>query len=294
MSSSSDSHRTDRIIRGAGRTIEVSPVRVAPAPSPVPPAESASARAPSVAEMIEEARREGFEEGRRAGAAAARSSAEATRAAATRRLAMKLEQAANQVASLRSEVVEEVVGDLSGLVTDVAELLIGRELMLGATAAREAIVRALALAPRGYELVVHVHPDCELDDDEVVAAAAGSKVTIERDPDVDVHGCRVTAGGCDIDAQIPSALARVRSALDELLPTLAAATREELEAQLPSGMDAELVADGPAGARGDGAATTAPGGGAATTAPAAGTSPAAETSPAGDATAPDAVREGGR
>lgn len=245
MSSSSERHRAERVIRGAGRTVPLSPVRPAP---PAPPM-AAQTTHPSLDERFARVRKEAYEEGRAAGAAEVRTSAEAARTVAVRRAAAQVEQAARHVARLRSDVVDEVVGDLAGLVTDVAELLIGRELELGATAVREAVVRALALAPRGPDLVVHVHPDCGLDDDEIAEVMAGAhvapgaQVTVLRDPDVDVHGCRIAAGACDIDAQIPAALARVRGALDELLPTLVAATRQELEAQAPSGLEVETLLD---------------------------------------------------
>lgn len=231
MSSSSEHLRAERIIRRGGKTASMSPVRAVPPPEPAKPAETAR---PPVEALIEQAKREAFEEGRAAGAAEVRTSADAARTAAVRRTAVQLEQAARQVARFRSDIIDEVVADLAGLVTDVAELLVGRELVLGATAARDAIARALALAPRGPDLVVHVHPDCGLDDGEIAEmmagsqVAAGSRVAVVRDLEVDVHGCRITAGGCDIDAQIPAALERVRCALDGLLPALTAATRQEV------------------------------------------------------------------
>jgi len=257
MSSLSERVRTERVIRGGGRTVPLSPVRAAPpAPQPSTSTSTSTAR-PTIDELVEQARKEAFEEGKAAGAAEVRASAEAARTAAVRRAAAQLEHAARQVGRLRSQIVDEVVGDLASLVTDVAELLIGRELELSETAARDAIVRALALAPRGSDLVVHVHPDCGLDDDEVAELAAGTQgtagaqVCVVRDLEVDVHGCRVVAGGCDIDAQIPAALARVRSALDELLPTLATDATEAADATLAAGsqdaepQDAEMLRSAP-------------------------------------------------
>lgn len=172
--------------------------------------------------VVEAARREAFEEGRRAGAAEVRASVETARAAMARRTSMQLEEAARQVATLRAQVVDEVVEDVSGLVVDLAEVLVGRELALGSSAAREAIARALALAPTGPELVVQVHPDCGLGDADIAGAAVGRQVTIVRDPSIDLHGCRIVAGGCQIDAQIPAALERVRAAVAALRPLLTA------------------------------------------------------------------------
>lgn len=222
MSSLPDNIRPERVIRGPSRTVPMSPL--APAPSPV--LSPVSAATTSMDAIVEAARREAFEEGRRAGSAEVRSSVETARAAMARRTAMQLEEASRQVAALRAQVLDEVVGDLSGLVVDLAEALVGRELSLGASAAREALVRALALAPRGPDLVVHVHPDCGLADEEIAGQAVGAQVTIIRDPGIDLHGCRIMAGGCQIDAQIPAALERVRSAVEALRPVLTSAGTE--------------------------------------------------------------------
>lgn len=219
MSSLPDNLRPDRVIRRPSRTVPMSPL--APAP-PVAAAPNPSSTATPMDAIVEAARREAFEEGRRAGAAEVRSSVETARAAMARRTAMQLEEASRQVAALRAQVVDEVVNDLSGLVVDLAEVLVGRELAMGESAAREAIARALALAPVGPELVVSVHPDCGLEDDDIAGAAVGRHVTILRDPSIDLHGCRILAGGCQIDAQIPAALERVRAAVDALRPVLTA------------------------------------------------------------------------
>lgn len=219
MSSLPDNVRPDRVIRRPSRTVPMSPLAAAP---PAASAPTAAAPGTSMDAIVEAARREAFEEGRRAGAAEVRASVESARAAMARRTAMQLEEAALRVADLRAQVVNEVVDDLSGLVVDLAEVLVGRELAVGASAAQESIARALGLAPSGPELVVYVHPDCGLDDAEIAGAAVGRQVTIVRDPGIDLHGCRIVAGGCQVDAQIPAALERVRAAVAALRPVLTA------------------------------------------------------------------------
>lgn len=208
---------------------------LAPAPPVAMPSLAPSAS--SLDAVVEAARREAFEEGRRAGAAEVRASVESARAAMARRTAMQLEEASRQVAALRAQVIDEVVGDLSGLVVDVAEALVGRELLLGSGAAREAVARALVLAPRGPELVVHVHPDCGLDDEEIAGGAVGSQVVIVRDPSIDLHGCRITAGGCEIDVQIPAALERVRATVRALQPALTSSATDGGASRAPSAVD---------------------------------------------------------
>jgi flagellar biosynthesis/type III secretory pathway protein FliH len=210
MSSLPDA-RPNRVIRRPTRTVPVSPV---PPAAAVEPVAAPGAGAASLDAMIEAARREGFEEGRRAGGAEARASVENARAAMAQRTAMQLGEAARQVAALRADVVNEVVRDLAGLVVELAEVLVGHEPAL------DSIVRALALAPTGADLVVYVHPDCGLEDGDINGLAQGSPIQVIRDASIDLHGCRITAGGCHIDAQIPAALARVRAAVEALRPAL--------------------------------------------------------------------------
>ena len=72
----------------------------------------------------------------------------------------------------------------------------------------EGAFRALALAPAG-DAVVRLHPDD-------IATAGGDfarDLTILADPTVEPGGCIVEIGACTIDAQISTALDRVREAL---------------------------------------------------------------------------------
>lgn len=216
MSSLPDA-RPNRVIRRPTRTVPVSPV---PPAAPAEPAGAPGATTVSLDAMIEVARKEGFEEGRRAGAAEARTSVENARAAMAQRTAMQLGEAAREVSALRADVVNEVVRDLAGLVVELAEVLVGHELAIGSRPALDCVVRALALAPTGADLVVYVHPDCGLEDGDITGVAQGSPIQVVRDSSIDLHGCRITAGGCHIDAQIPAALARVRAAVEALRPAL--------------------------------------------------------------------------
>ena len=165
-----------------------------------------------------EAGRASFEEGRLAGNAEAMASVEARRAEAFAGLAAELGRAAAAAAGLRGAVLGEVLGDAAELAVTLAEVLVGHELVMRAAPARDAIERALGVAPRGADLVVHVHPDCGLRDKEIAALAASRDVRVVHDPSVDPDGCRVSVGACEIDVQIPAAIERVRQALDRLLP----------------------------------------------------------------------------
>src|SRR6476646_4364035 len=98
--------------------------------------------------------------------------------------------------------------------TAVAEALVGHHLEVADCPAREAVERALSLAPAGGVAVVRLHPD----DVDAVAArgplAPDRSLTLVPDPQVERGGCVVDAGERRIDGQIGPALERVRAVLE--------------------------------------------------------------------------------
>jgi flagellar assembly protein FliH len=96
----------------------------------------------------------------------------------------------------------------------LAEAILGRELAVATDPGRDAIVRALAVAPVGPDgVVVRLHP---LDRDrlgDLHDLALGREVTVVADATVAPGGCAATVGATDIDASVAAALARVRLVL---------------------------------------------------------------------------------
>lgn len=207
--------RAARVIRRPGSPLPPAPV--VRAHGMLPPT-STSERATSLDALLAAAREEGFEAGRQAGLAEAAVGIDAQRAAAVADAAARLGRAAAGLGEVRAQVVEEVVGDVVGLAFELLEVLVGRELALAETPGRDAVTRALSLAPDRHDLVVRVHPDCGLDDEAIATLAAGSSVQVVRDPEVDPNGCEVMAGPCHIDVQLPAALERVRHCLEDAHP----------------------------------------------------------------------------
>lgn len=195
------------------------------------PPTSAGDPTTSLEALLEVTRQEGFDAGREAGLAEAAAGIDARRAGAVVAAAARISGAAEELTDVRAQVVDEVVDDVVGLAFELLEVLVGRELALAGSPARDAVVRALALAPDRHGLVIRVHPDCALDDDELGALAADPTVRVERDPVIDPEGCQVTVGACHIDVQLPAALERVRRCLEELRPSQASshATAAEIE-----------------------------------------------------------------
>lgn len=207
--------RAARVIRRPGSALPPAPV--VHAHGMLPPT-ATSERATSLDALLAAAQEEGFEAGRQAGLAEAAAGIDAQRAAAVADAAARLGRAAAGLGDVRAQVVEEVVGDVVGLAFELLEVLVGRELALAETPGRDAVVRALSLAPDRHDLVVRIHPECGLDDEAIAVLAAGRSVRVVRDPDVDPNGCEVTAGPCHIDVQLPAALERVRRCLDDVRP----------------------------------------------------------------------------
>lgn len=213
--------RSERVIRSPEREMPPASVVTATTDLSVTVADapaSAGRDRTSFQLLLEAARAEGFEEGFEAGKNEGAAALEAQRTAAVSAAAAHVADAAQRAATERSAVLEEVSRDVVDLVFELLQVLVGRELALGNGAVRDALSRALRLVPEGHDLIVRVHPDCGMDDDDIAELALTPVVDVVRDPTVDPHGCEVTVGPCHVDAQIASALERVRKCLDSLTP----------------------------------------------------------------------------
>jgi flagellar assembly protein FliH len=136
--------------------------------------------------------------------------ADAALAGALRALAAAADDLERRTAPVVADVTDAVLHAAVAL----AETLLGRELTLTATPARDAVHRALAVAPVDRPVTVHLHRD---DVAPVAAALAQNpmarEVHLVADPDVAVHGAVVACDATLIDAQLESALERVRQVL---------------------------------------------------------------------------------
>ena len=167
------------------------------------------------AKAVEAGRAAGFDAGYRdgyaAGIAAAQDELDAMtkqQSVAVERLISALTQAAAQFQTRATVEMAEIEDQLAAAAVSLAEAVIGREIELADAPGRDAIARALALAPAG-EAVVRLHPD----DIATAGGDFGREFTMVADPTVEPGGCIVEIGACTIDAQISTAIERVREAL---------------------------------------------------------------------------------
>jgi flagellar assembly protein FliH len=163
----------------------------------------------------EDAARVGYEDGFAAGQREAAAQALAKAHADHERLEQALAAVDAAAAALRAQqdiTVADVEQQIITVALAVAEAVVGHEIASAQAPARDALVRALALAPRGIDAVARVNPaDAETLDD--LPVLADRSVTVEPDPSVEPGGCVLDVGACRIDAQLGPALARVREAL---------------------------------------------------------------------------------
>ena len=211
---SSSSRPRARVLRGpaaVARNVQAMPFAVdltAPARSKVDQAE--------VEEAVTTGYRDGFEaghhEGYQAGMASARAelaAAEQERNAVVEQAVLALQQAMTELRAAKRSTLAGLEDELTEGAFAIAEAVLDRELTVAENPGRDAVARALALAPTGAA-VVRLNP---ADAKSVGPLDFGRELTVVADPAVEHAGAIVEVGACRIDAQIGSALERVREAL---------------------------------------------------------------------------------
>ncbi len=207
---SSSSRAMNRVLRGeAGRraTTETFGVHM--------PETNGRPSAPT-ADPFAAARAAGFQEGFAAGLADAAMGAEAAVSARVARLSDALIAAAASARSHRADAVTLAEQEAVELAFELAEALLGREISLSPSLSIDAVTRAVALVPKGEDLVVRLHPGDVITAEQLQALVADASVKVVHDPEVEVGGCVVEAGPCRIDAQVGPAMERARALIDSV------------------------------------------------------------------------------
>lgn len=124
-----------------------------------------------------------------------------------------LDEAVAQLESADAVTLRAIESEVVDLAFAVVRALLDRELQLDTHPVRESIRRAMALAPDRGSIVVRVNPNSLSSIGEVADFAPARHVELVADPDIEPAGCVVEVGACRIDAQLRSALERVRGVL---------------------------------------------------------------------------------
>jgi len=177
----------------------------AAASGPLPPAVAAAARR-AEDRGYEDGLRRGYEEGYAAGAGDARSDV----AYALTALHAAIEDLHRRDAAGVATLTDEAVA----LAVAIAEAVIGRELATSVDPGRDALVRALALAPDRGAAIARFHPEDVALLGPIDTVAGGRTIDVLADPTVERGGCILDVGPARVDAQLSAALDRVRAELE--------------------------------------------------------------------------------
>jgi flagellar assembly protein FliH len=190
---------------------------------------------PHLQDVLASARRQAVEqgsaEGHRAGYAAGMALAAAEAAVAAEQAAQvaaadqaRREAELDRATALLAAAAEAfrqrdatAIADIEGVVTElalqIARTVLDRELAVSENPGREAVRRALSLAPPDCPATVRVSPVDAENLGDLEALGAGRSLVVVADPTIEPGGCVVDAAGRQVDARIGPALGRVAEAL---------------------------------------------------------------------------------
>ncbi|MGY1639872.1 FliH/SctL family protein [Geodermatophilus sp. SYSU D00703] len=183
--------------------------------------------AEELARLREHARREGYAAGHAEGLQAAESVvAEAERAAEERLAEVQarwerrlvsataaLGAAVGQLEQAALPVAEDVRDSVISIVLTLVEDLLCRELAIADSPALDAVRRALTLCPADAPVVVRLHPDDLREIPAEALAELPNTVRVVGDVAVERAGAIAETGPSRVDAQLGTALQRVRTVL---------------------------------------------------------------------------------
>jgi flagellar assembly protein FliH len=113
-------------------------------------------------------------------------------------------------ASARDDIEDQVVA----VAFQIAQVLVGHELVHCDHRGRDALARALAFAPEQGHVIARLHPDdlAALGDPDYLAP--GRSLSLVPDPSLRPGDCVIDINGCHIDATLDAAVERVRAVLE--------------------------------------------------------------------------------
>lgn len=179
--------------------------------------------------VFEAARRDGFDagitEGRSLGRHEALETARPDVSFALTALAEAIEDLHRRDEVAAGEFAKRTVD----LALAIAESVIGRELQVATTSGRDALVRAMTVAPDRGPAVARLHPLDVATLRETDHVVDGRPIDVIADASVERGGSIVTVGSTTIDAQLTGALERVRHELQKIDPIVVADERPQPE-----------------------------------------------------------------
>ncbi len=167
-------------------------------------------------ELIESARREGYEAGFEEGYAAGYTHGidDARRhVELLGQLVERLDHEANALAARETSVRADLENQVVAVAMQIAEVIVGHELEQPDSRGRDAIARALALAPAHGDVTARLHPADITVLGDIATIAPGRVLAIVPDPTLSPGDCVVDVASCRIDARVSAAVERAREVL---------------------------------------------------------------------------------
>src|SRR5580692_3967901 len=113
-------------------------------------------------------------------------------------------------ATARHDIEDQVVA----VAFQIAQVLVGHELVHCEQRGRDALARALAFAPEQGHVVARLHPADLSALGDADHLAPGRSLSLVPDPSLRPGDCIVDVNGCHIDASLDAAIGRVLAVLD--------------------------------------------------------------------------------
>ncbi len=167
-------------------------------------------------ELIESTRQEGytagFEEGYGAGYTSGIEDAR-RHVELLGQLVERLGQEADTLAARETIARAQLEDQVVGVAMQIAEVIVGQRLTQPDDRGRDAIARALALAPAHGDVTARLHPADIAVLGDAGTIAPGRTLAIVPDPSLTPGDCIVDVASCRVDARISAALDRAREVL---------------------------------------------------------------------------------
>ncbi|MER7002608.1 FliH/SctL family protein [Dactylosporangium sp. NPDC000555] len=164
---------------------------------------------------------QGVREAREAAvAAAAHAATEAARVAETHRLSVEralqaIGGAADALEGRAVTAARDIEDEIVSTALAIAEAVLARELRTAAEPGREALTRALALAPSSSPVTVRLNPADRLTIGRTELVMDGRTVSIVDDPSLRPGDAVALSGATTVDARLGPALDRIREVLQQ-------------------------------------------------------------------------------
>jgi flagellar assembly protein FliH len=125
------------------------------------------------------------------------------------RLGREADALAVREATARTDIEDEVVR----VAMQIAEVIVGHDLAEPDGRGRDAIARALSLAPAHGEITARLHPADIAVLGDAATLAPGRALAIVPDPSLTPGDCVLDVASCRIDARVSAAIERAREVL---------------------------------------------------------------------------------